>query len=182
MRNAVERRRAARGFTLVELMIVVGIIGILASVAVPQFERYTLRSKSAERLTIMSALADAVTDTVNVAQRVPTGVWGPGFMFGRFNPVGMPGKTKRKLDWTIDDWKSLPMVVQGDTHYQYQFMVQDPGGGMAPQMWVWCNGDLDGDGMTSQKQMFYQAVGFQFQLQWEWPERGREDLATFNTF
>lgn len=182
MMKSLQLRRAARGFTLVELMLVVAIIGVLASVAIPQFDRYSLRSKSAERLTIMNAIADAVTDTVNVAQRVPQGVFGPGLLFGRYNPVGVPNKTKRKLDWTIDDWKSLPMVIAGDTYYQYQFQVVDPGGGAAPQMLLWCNGDLDGDSAFTQKQLFYQAVGFQFQLQWEWPDRGREDLATFGTF
>ena len=49
------RKRA--GFTLTELMIVVGIMGVLASVAIPSFVNYQLSSKQAEAFVNLSALA-----------------------------------------------------------------------------------------------------------------------------
>jgi len=45
---------AARGFTMVELMIVVGVIGILASIAIPGYQRITARSHRAEMFAILS--------------------------------------------------------------------------------------------------------------------------------
>ena len=49
-----------KGFTLVELMIVVAIIGILASTAVPAYQSYTIRSQVAEGLNMSGPLKNAV--------------------------------------------------------------------------------------------------------------------------
>lgn len=54
------RRKAQQGFTLIELMIVVAIIGILAAVALPQYQDYVSRSRYASAVTSLSGVQSAV--------------------------------------------------------------------------------------------------------------------------
>jgi type IV pilus assembly protein PilA len=51
-----------KGFTLIELMIVVAIIGILAALAIPAYQDYTVRSKVSEGLSLASSAKIAITD------------------------------------------------------------------------------------------------------------------------
>lgn len=64
--------RQHKGFTLIELMIVIAIIGILAAVAVPQYGQYTKRAKFAEVVTMASGYKTTVSlcyqETNDIAQ------------------------------------------------------------------------------------------------------------------
>ena len=55
-------KSAQKGFTLIELMIVVAIIGILAAIAIPAYQDYLIRSQASEGLTMASAAKAAVSE------------------------------------------------------------------------------------------------------------------------
>jgi len=55
-------QKVQQGFTLIELMIVVAIIGILAAIAIPAYQDYTIRAKVSEGINLASAAKSAVTE------------------------------------------------------------------------------------------------------------------------
>ena len=70
-------RRAQAGFTLIELMIVVAIIGILAAVALPAYQDYTVRAKVTEGLTLASAAKTAVAENAANGAKFSSGYTPP---------------------------------------------------------------------------------------------------------
>ncbi len=67
-----------QGFTLIELMIVVAIIGILASVAVPQYQTYVARTKVTDAYSTGAAAKTMVADYYNAYGIMPSTVSGKG--------------------------------------------------------------------------------------------------------
>ena len=70
-------KQVQQGFTLIELMIVVAIIGILAAIALPAYQDYTVRAKVQEGVSLSAAARTAVgiacSEGVNFASDIPNG-------------------------------------------------------------------------------------------------------------
>lgn len=64
-----------KGFTLIELMIVVAIIGILAAIAIPAYQNYTCRAKMSEAVSGMTPAKTSVTTYYAIMTELPAGGW-----------------------------------------------------------------------------------------------------------
>lgn len=75
-----------KGFTLIELMIVVAIIGILAAIAIPQYQNYIARSQFAESHTLLGGARTAVQEKIDQGQSFAASSGAPN---AATNPLGV---------------------------------------------------------------------------------------------
>lgn len=144
--------RRQRGFTLIELMVSVAIVGILASIAIPSFARMQLRTKSAERTYLMQSIYRAIDDLYVRDARFPTDLGG-GFTLLNLPAQPNATPTTSKVAWRTrslgagDDWNALALVVDGGVYYRYSGWAYVS----APFRYYYlaAEGDLDGDGLRN---------------------------------
>lgn len=75
--RALPRGRLQRGFTIIELMIVVTIIGILAAVALPAYQDYAVRARVTEGLSLASAMKTTIAENASNGVALGAGVASP---------------------------------------------------------------------------------------------------------
>jgi prepilin-type N-terminal cleavage/methylation domain-containing protein len=161
--------RKAPGFTLVELMVVVAILAVLASVAIVSFRRYTYRARINEAYGMLGLIRmrqetyrSEFSQYCDVSSSTHDGT--SGAVGGQW-PSSSPGRTP--VDWYAGlpaEWTQLGVRPQGLVYFRYDTVAGNPGvspnvlgsdlgyGTSTNQDAWWAAhafGDLDGDGTRS---------------------------------
>jgi len=81
------QKKAQQGFTLIELMIVIAIIGILAAIALPAYQDYTVRAKMSEPIAALSEAKTSYTEYYSANGFLPADQDATGIALTRFGKI-----------------------------------------------------------------------------------------------
>jgi prepilin-type N-terminal cleavage/methylation domain-containing protein len=124
----------SKGFSLIELMIVVAIISIMSATAMSLFRNYSARSRTAEATLSVAKIAEA---EVGYYQRFET--------FVEAGPSNIPpSSSANDIDFTVGNWQVLGFSLSGASLFGYQTTLTG-----AASVDCEAQGDQDGDGNPS---------------------------------
>ena len=135
MGNSTNRGLATAGFTLLELMIVSVIIGLLATVAIPMFQAYQFRTKSAEAKSNLGAIM--VSERSYAAEN-------QGFLTVAPEPPAIPGLQAQPFDGVGSGFAALGFEPEGNVYFSYGVRASADRTGCTAD----AGADIDGNGIV----------------------------------
>ena len=135
MNTRCNRPSPDSGFTLVEMMICVAIIGMLASIAIPMFSSQQLRTKTTEAKTNLGA--------IRVVEEANYGEAG-SYLGASAEPTVIPGLTAVDFDSAGSDFAELGWSPEGRVYFSYAVVIPADGSGYTAD----AAADIDGDGVV----------------------------------
>jgi len=139
------KRNQAKGFTLIELMIVVAIIGILAAIAIPNFLKYQLRAKFGELPTNVNAIFKAEESLRQSERSITIGgttTTGQYVSTGKLPATCTAGTAKNPwINTDLAAASNIDWVVEGSTYGCYEALASNGGASFTAA----AESDIDGD-------------------------------------
>ncbi len=154
--SSLSRHPRSAGFTTIELLIGVAIVGILAALAVPTFKGYVYRGRVSEAVTVLNEIKSRQEAYRSRFGNYAAVSGGGDWSSATYTPSTIPGV--QAVAWPSSaNWEELGLSSPGTVRFRYATVAGQPGstpptGSNLDNRNFWyaaqAEGDLDGDGNT----------------------------------